>query len=77
MIEVAVSLGLGGMRFENIGHMEMVAMYGGRLGLLLALAEQKKSTLFLNPRVEYLSHITENIGNCSFVYPSLNLGFMY
>ncbi len=75
LLEVEGLLALGGMRFENVGKMEIVAAIGGRIGALIAVKELSRSTFFVNPRVDVLAHQTENIETVAFVVPTVNLGF--
>jgi len=75
LIEVEALLALGGMRFENIGKMEVICAVGGRLGALIALKRVSQFAFFVNPRVDYLAHYTANIETAQFLVPTLNLGF--
>jgi len=75
LIEVEALLALGGMRFENIGKMEFIYAVGGRLGALIALKRVSQFAFFVNPRVDYLAHYTENIDTAQFLVPTINLGF--
>jgi len=75
LVEVEALLALGGMRFENIGKMEFIYAVGGRLGALIALKRVSQFAFFVNPRVDYLAHYTENIDTAQFLVPTMNLGF--
>ncbi len=77
LVEAEVLLALGAMRFENIGKMEFIVAFGGRLGALIALKELEKATFFVNPRVDYLAHKTANIEMAQFIVPTANLGFLF
>ncbi len=77
LLELEGLVGVGGMRFENIGKMELVGVVGGRLGALIALKALSASTFFVNPRVDFLVHPTENLGAAQFIVPTLNLGFQF